>query len=610
MDATRFDRLGCYGGPKDNSPTVDELAGAGTRFATAIAQRGATWPSLTSIMTGKYPVTHGVRINGRLPDAEDRFLYEYLHDAGYATSAFLSNYGDAAPDRGLDVKQRTDMPPKAHYVWDGAATKGAVEWIGKSHDKPFFCWVHLMDPHSPYDPPPKYRDRYENKPSGWMGSSVTLSRLRQAVVDKRVPFTEQELDQYLDTGFWHDHEDKKGVTYRTAINGSKDWIDFDLQLDLAMILSVDLTPEETAYVHSRYDAQIRGVDDDVKTILDELASLGVADNTLVVFFADHGEELYEHGHYFFHACSPTEGVTRIPLVFRWPGRIPAGKVVDDLIEEIDVLPTLLDLLDLPRPSVVEGESLLPFFDGHGSRKNKHAYMELFQGVSPTAGALPPADGIYSVRDQRWKFTLNLGKWYPRMDVFAPANSRGYPIDAAELYDLTNDPGEAHNLLDASTWTSLSLPSDGNGVASPREQAAYLLDAFAAWQDLLARLHDWGAKHRNAKAARFKPTKPMDDGMAARLAALGYIEGSPVQGEAHGADDVREQFLGEIRRLATQAVADGHDADVLSLLLQAEAQGLSGDRRAAAATVKKARSVATPADAKVLETRLRRIPREE
>ncbi len=279
IDTLRADHLSAYGYERETSPAIDALAREGVLFENLIAQRGSTWPSLTSILTSMYPRSHGVRANGMHLDASKRILAQWLQERGYATGAFLTNM-TTAPNRGFDVKP--EIPKGADR--DLRATRTALRWIRRQRERPFFAWLHLMAPHHPY------------RPSG-------------------------SLPEGFDTG------------YRGELDGSHE------TLHGIYARRDALTQAELAHIVSLYDADVAQADAHVKQLLDGLDRAGLAESTLVVLVSDHGEELYQHNHYFFHAYSIYESVLRIPLILRLPGVLPAGLRVSDVIETVDLAPT-------------------------------------------------------------------------------------------------------------------------------------------------------------------------------------------------------------------------------------------------------------------------------
>lgn len=176
LDTTRADHLGCYGGPEGATPNLDRLAAEGVRFDCAMCTAPVTLPSHASILTGLYPPNHGVRNNGEiLGQTAGRSIAEVLAARGYETAAFVSAFVLDARfglDRGFETYDDrvsatggstfavgTNERPADHVV------DAAVQWLRtRSPDAPFFLWVHLFDPHAPYEPPAEFRGRFPDRP--------------------------------------------------------------------------------------------------------------------------------------------------------------------------------------------------------------------------------------------------------------------------------------------------------------------------------------------------------------------------------------------------------------------------------------------------------------
>jgi arylsulfatase A-like enzyme/uncharacterized protein HemY len=175
LDTTRADRLGCYGYPRIETPTIDMFAALGVKFEHCIAQTPLTLPSHSSLLTGTLPFFHGVRDNGGFilpPDLKT--LAEVFKDNGYATSAFVGAYvldSKWGLNQGFDYYyDRFDLS-KFEKVSLGTVQRPANEvidetlkWLGQNKDKKFFTWVHLYDPHTPYEPPPPFDAKYAKNP--------------------------------------------------------------------------------------------------------------------------------------------------------------------------------------------------------------------------------------------------------------------------------------------------------------------------------------------------------------------------------------------------------------------------------------------------------------
>lgn len=167
LDTTRADRIGCYGYDKAQTPAIDEIASAGVRFENAFTQVPLTLPSHATLMTGTYPAVNGVRVNGAAAlGSEIPTLAEQFKKRGYRTGAFVSAFVMIkffGLDRGFDVyddhlgagRMGRALPEHAERRGDLTCDE-ALRWLNQAPDAPFFAWVHLFDPHDPYEPPPPY----------------------------------------------------------------------------------------------------------------------------------------------------------------------------------------------------------------------------------------------------------------------------------------------------------------------------------------------------------------------------------------------------------------------------------------------------------------------
>jgi len=182
IDTLRADHLGCYGYERDTSPFLDRLAAEGTLFENVSAQRGLTWPSLMSIMTSLYPVTHGVRQNGQLVDSQHLQLAEILKQKGYRTAAFIANC-QHQNWKGFDTLE---------HLYDAEALEAATAWLKQEQDKPFFLWVHLLAPHWNYMPPAPYDTRFN---PGYTGSIDGSNESFFAAIHQQGQLSSQDVYQ-------------------------------------------------------------------------------------------------------------------------------------------------------------------------------------------------------------------------------------------------------------------------------------------------------------------------------------------------------------------------------------------------------------------------------
>ncbi len=375
IDTLRADRLGAFGYDlRDTSPRLDTLVGQGVRFDRAMAHRSLTWPSLASMLTGLYPSGHGVVQNGYELRDETPTLPKILQAAGYETGAFLSN-----------------MCRANHTGWDAFKCTGSNDarllpmsrrfLENRSPEKPFLLWVHYFGAHGPYS----------------NGGDLAATQ--------------------LDPGY-------EGPL------GPKKW-----KLNQAMISDAELTEADVRHLDALYDGAIMGTDTHVGRLLDLLHEQGLAEDTLFLFVADHGEELADHDKYFYHACSVYQAGLNVPLAFTAPGVLPEGGAIPEAVEIADVLPTMLELLGLDVPSGLHGRSLVDYLDPERSDPVARPAFSEFGDMA-----------IRTVVHGDWKLIIN-----PKREVvqcFKDAPLDLVEIEVAELYDLAADPLEQSNLADA------------------------------------------------------------------------------------------------------------------------------------------------------------------
>lgn len=344
LDTTRADHLGAYGAGALRTPFLDELARDGVVFDQAMTVAPLTLPAHSSIFTGRFPPEHGVRDNGGFfLSPNEVTLAETLAEAGFQTGAAVGAYV-------LDHKWGLDQGFKT-YLDDFDLTNvkamslasvrrpgnevvdKALTWLAGVADQQFFAWVHLYDPHAPYEPPEPFRSQYAGHP---------------------------------------------------------------------------------------YKGAVAFADAQVGRLLGFLRERGLYDRTIVVVIADHGESLGEHGedtHGFFIYQSSMH----VPLIVRAPfGALGGGRHVAEPVRSVDVMPTVLDLLQLAAPKSIEGISLVPLMAGKGRDLGLESY----------------AEAMYPLHHFGWS------------DLTALRSGRYKLIDAPkpELYDLERDPNETNNLF--------------------------------------------------------------------------------------------------------------------------------------------------------------------
>ena len=376
IDTLRADHLGTYGYDRNTSPTIDSIAKEGIVFENTFAVVGETWPSLTSTLTSLYPVSTNVRTNGQILNDSFITLPEILKEHNYSSMAFLSNFCKAG-NYGFDNKS---------CGRDGKITKDTLKWLDKNYDNKFFLWVHYLKPHQPYNPPEKYASLF---------------------VDSNY------------TGNYTADEPTFGFITKNRIN---------------------LTDSDLNYIISLYDGDIRYADDQVKEVYQKLETLGLLDNSIIIITSDHGEDLYQHNYFFLHSCSIYDSSLHIPLIIRLPDKSVINKRVENVVSNVDIAPTLLELANISPPPFFEGTSLVPLIFSSDNSWEDIALSERGRNIQVS---------IQSIRTPKWRYVYNPKNLHPicmRNNTGGVTGKHYYPIEEEELYNIAQDPDETTNVV--------------------------------------------------------------------------------------------------------------------------------------------------------------------
>ncbi|MFC7021129.1 MULTISPECIES: sulfatase [Haloarcula] len=381
IDALRRDRVGSFGG-RDLTPNIDTLAGEATIFPNAYSTINTTDPAVTSIQTGRYPLSHGVVNHGRrVTESEKqsvenvRQLPEILSENGYRTGKFGRPLGRWHRN-GFD-RYPSEMESRKAFGEQSKSTKSAIgdtleavhplvkrtisnvyqsvssflpergdvgsnatidayhrsqdqvihnfcEWIDCS--EPFFSFVHLMDTHGPYSAPPD-------------------------LIAENLNTYDYKVDMGNYTGW-----EIPAEFHSRVLNGHYPEIREKYYFDQE-------TPS-TAIIDASYDASVAIADDRLGHLISELHSQEVYEDTLLVFLADHGESLTEHGIYYDHH-GLYDSTIRIPMLIRSPNK--GIDSVADLVQITDIAPTVLSIADVEEEKIEpDGFDLTPAIQGEGS----------------------------------------------------------------------------------------------------------------------------------------------------------------------------------------------------------------------------------------------------
>jgi arylsulfatase A-like enzyme len=385
IDTLRADAIGAYGATVA-TPALDRLAREGALFEQAIAPASQTTPSHATLFTGREVLNHGALRNGIALAESAETLAEVFRRGGFSTGAFASSfvlaprfgwsqgfgrYDAEFPRSGETLRARSGQWRR--YDFDGfdrrasATNERALPWLAEAPE-PFFLFVHFFDPHAPY--------------------AASRERLAEVPVDHGRATAAERI-----------------AAVRAHMPG--------------------LRAEQLARVLRSYQAEVLEVDAALQRLLEALEERGLADRTLVVVTADHGEGLGQHGT-LDHAPQVYEEQLRVPLLVRWPGRVAPGLRIPEPIGIVDVAPTLAAAAGLAFEDALDGRSLLPALEAGGDVQarpifgRRRHYPRPYQGHRGT---------LLFVRDGDWKLI------------------RGSESDD-ELYDLATDPEERRNLVTA------------------------------------------------------------------------------------------------------------------------------------------------------------------
>lgn len=401
-DDHRYDALGFLGHPFLQTPHLDSLARSGAYFRNAMVTTSLCSPSRASILTGLYTHRHRVIDNNRPLPAGLRTFPEYLQAAGYQT-AFIGKWhmgGDQDDPRpgfdhwvsfrgqgsyrptpsGLNVDGR--RVPQTGYITD-ELTAYALRWLDRvDRSRPFLLYLSHKAVHADFVPADRHAGCYRDAP--W--------QLPTNAADAYAGYMSQPRWMRDQRNSWHG-------------------IDFPYHSDL-----------DIGRYYRAYCETLRALDDSVGRVLEWLDRHGLHDSTAVIYLSDNGFLFGEHG--LIDKRVAYEESIRIPLLVRCPGLISAGTVVTQVVANIDIAPTILELAGLQSPADMDGRSFLPLAQGQVIPwRTEFLYVYYWEKN------FPQSPTVFALRGDRYKYITYYGLW-----------------DTDELYDLLLDPGETMNLI--------------------------------------------------------------------------------------------------------------------------------------------------------------------
>lgn len=404
-DDHRFDAMSFLGHQFARTPHMDAMAANGVHLQNAFVGTSLCSPSRASILTGLYTFRHRVIDNNRLVPDGTLFFPQYLQEAGYAT-AFVGKWHMGAatddPRPGFDhwVSFRGQghyLPPspdytlnlngqrvkQAGYITD-ELTDYAVDWLAQQRpaEKPFFLYLSHKAVHANFTPAERHEGLLDDAPFARPASEAnTFENYRHKprwLRDQR--------------NSWHGVE----FPYHSALDIER--------------------------YYKRYNEALSAVDDSLGRVMDQLRKMGVADETLVVYMGDNGFMFGEHG--LIDKRVAYETSIRVPMLMHCPELFQGGTVVENVVANIDIAPTVMEAMGLRKPPHMDGQSFLALGAGEDI-----LWRDYFLYVYYWEKNFPHTPTQFALRGDRFKYITYYGLW-----------------DTDELYDLQADPGETRNLL--------------------------------------------------------------------------------------------------------------------------------------------------------------------
>ncbi|TWI92316.1 sulfatase family protein [Chitinophaga japonensis] len=400
------------------TPGMDRMAREGAHLRNAFVSTALCSPSRASILTGQYAHTHTVVDNDSPMPDNLVFFPQYMQKQGYQTAFFgkwhMGNTGDQ-PQPGFDhwesfqgqgtyynpvlnIDGKRIKQPEGSYTTD-LLTAHTIEWLNKRNkQKPFFVYLSHKGVHAEFKPAKRHEGKYANIPIVCPPSMyLTVTDSSKSFGTHTAPATPvnyRDIPQWVrrQRYSWH------GVDY--MYHGTIVFDDF----------------------YRRYLETLQAVDESVERVLDWVKEQGLEENTMVVYMGDNGFSFGEHG--LIDKRHAYEESMRVPLLCWAPGLVKAGTRIPEIIMNIDIAPTFLDLAGIPKPAQMQGQSFTELLRGHQAPWRDKVFYEYYWEA-----AFPQTPTIFAVRTGKYKYIYNHGLW-----------------DINELYDMEKDPYEMNNLI--------------------------------------------------------------------------------------------------------------------------------------------------------------------
>ena len=452
IDTLRADHTSLYGYARDTTPYLKKLGAQGLVFDDCLAQATWTKPSVASLLTSLYSFTHAIRRDHDTIPQGSTTLAEQLRAAGYVTASMVTNplVGRLSGlQRGFDYLSEWQVAARYLKENEDRATDSAglnqvlFPWLDQHRDEPFFLYAHATDPHAPYRPPAGFEEKFAN-PAETPEFDRDFTRLKKIALSQG--------------GF--------GVNRAMCL---KSGIDTERFIRRAM---------------DRYDGKILHNDWSIQQLASKLRQLGILDNTLIIVVSDHGEEFWEHG-WTGHGQSLYQELAHGVLLLWNPKLIPVPRRIGEPVQLIDVMPTVLDLLGIKIPAVLQGQSLAPLAMGQPFQRRGPVMTSRFAHPYSQHDELLPENHIDSMAllDADWKLIYR-------------EKGKEVGMNKVELYDHRADRGDTRNVA----------------AQNPSEVAG-----------MMARMGAWVEAQKQIRSALGPGVRaPLDQKTMDRLRSLGYL----------------------------------------------------------------------------------------
>jgi len=404
-DDHRYDAMSFLGHQFAETPHMDAMAAKGVHFENALVTTSLCSPSRASILTGLYTFRHRVIDNNRMVPEGTQFFPQYLQKAGYKTGFVgkwhMGGHHDG-PRPGFDYW--VSFKGQGHYLAPGPnytlnvngqrvkqkgyitteLTDYAIDFLENQTEsgKPFFLYLSHKAVHANFTPEKKYDQKFANKP------------FKRPASEAKVADNHRNLPRWL-------------LDQRNSWHG----VDFPYHSDL-----------NVEQYYKRYCESLCSVDDSVGAVMEKLKEMGIYDETLVIYMGDNGFMFGEHG--LIDKRVAYETSIRVPMLMQCPDLFQGNTVIDKMVANIDIAPTVMEAMGLQKPPHMDGESFIDLALG-----KPVPWREYFLYAYYWEKNFPQSPTVFSLRSDKYKYTTYYGLW-----------------DTDEFFDLQADPGEQNNLI--------------------------------------------------------------------------------------------------------------------------------------------------------------------